>query len=231
MAEAKLNKEYAVRISFVGAIMLALSVWSIYDGAVAWPNVNKGMDKVRVDLINGCRAGLPPEYWLSAKDSEAKTYRLQEKFSEYGLKVPKYLVQELQSLTTPQGDDSEARKARAKRAEELFEKPIYSQAKLNSQFIQAAVTLVLALLAFMAVASKRKTVYVVDENGLSGSGFGGKQIAWDEVASVDWSKWDEKGIIGISLKDGCNFKLDGWHFAGMRPIAEILNGHFPKSVA
>ena len=87
-------------------------------------------------------------------------------------------------------------------------------------------TLLLAALAFAAVLSKRRTVYVADESGLSGTGFGGTPIPWDAVASVDWAKWDEKGIIGLELKDGRRFKLDGWHYAGMRPIADVIRSHF-----
>ena len=47
----------------------------------------------------------------------------------------------------------------------------------------------------------------------------------DAVASVDWAKWDEKGIIGLELKDGRRFKLDGWHYAGMRPVADVIRSH------
>ena len=104
--------------------------------------------------------------------------------------------------------------------------PVYSPAKLNGQFIQAGVTLLLAFLAFAAVATKRKTVYCVDESGLSGPGFGAEPIPWENVAEVDWAKWDDKGILGVRLADGRRFKLDGWHFAGMRPVAEVFRARF-----
>ena len=106
--------------------------------------------------------------------------------------------------------------------------PVYSPAKLRGQFIQAAITLILAALAFAAVVSKRKTVYEVDDSGLSGTGFGDETIPWESVGSVDWSRWDEKGIVTVILKDGRRFKLDGWHFAGMRPVAEVLAERFAR---
>ncbi len=226
MATAKLNREYAIRMCGIGAIMLALSAWSVYDGAVAWPAINAGLDAVRGELVAGCRAGITPEQWLSAPDADSQTYRLQAVFAAHGLRPPKHLVQELGAISSPPGDEPEARAARAAQAEDLFLKPVYSPAKLKGQFGQAAVTLLLAALAFAAVISKRKTVYTVDESGLSGTGFGSKSIPWEAVASVDWSKWDEKGILAIVLNDGCRFKLDGWHFAGMRPIAEVLRTRF-----
>ncbi|MBQ6926572.1 MAG: hypothetical protein IJQ73_18205 [Kiritimatiellae bacterium] len=225
MATAKLNREYAFRMCGIGAIMLALSAWSVYDGAVAWPRVNAELASVRDELVAGCRAGVTPADWLSAPDAESQSYRLQDVFASKGARPPRYLVQELGAITQPVGDDAEARAIRAAQAEELFRKPVYSDAKLKGQFIQAGVTLLLAALAFAAVLSKRRTVYVADESGLSGTGFGGTPIPWDAVASVDWAKWDEKGIIGLELKDGRRFKLDGWHYAGMRPVADVIRSH------
>ena len=226
MATAKLNREYAFRMCGIGAIMLALSAWSVYDGAVAWPKVNAELVSVRDELVARCRAGVTPADWLSAADAESQSYRLQDVFASKGARPPRYLVQELGAITQPVGDDADARAIRAAQAEELFRKPVYSDAKLKGQFIQAGVTLLLAALAFAAVLSKRRTVYVADESGLSGTGFGGTPIPWDAVASVDWAKWDEKGIIGLELKDGRRFKLDGWHYAGMRPIADVIRSHF-----
>ena len=229
MATAKLNREYAFRMCGIGAIMLALSAWSVYDGAVAWPKVNAELASVRDELVAGCRAGVTPADWLSAADAESLSYRLQDVFASKGARPPRYLVQELGAITQPVGDDADARAIRAAQAEELFRKPVYSDAKLKGQFIQAGVTLLLAALAFAAVLSKRRTVYVADESGLSDTGFGGTPIPWDAVASVDWAKWDEKGIIGLELKDGRRFKLDGWHYAGMRPIADVIRSHFAPS--
>ncbi len=231
MATAKLNREYAVRMCGIGAIMLALSAWSVYDGAVAWPKVNADLASVRDELVAGCRAGITPAEWLSAPDADGQTYRLQAVFTSKGARPPRYLVQELGAITQPSGDDAEARASRAAQAEELFRRPVYADAKLKGQFIQAGVTLLLAAIAFAAVLSKRGTVYAADESGLSGTGFGKEPIPWDAVAFVDWAKWDDKGIIILQLADGRRFKLDGWHYAGMRPVADVIRGHFPADGA
>ena len=37
MAEARINKEYLLRMCGVAAFMLAICLWSLYDGFVAWP--------------------------------------------------------------------------------------------------------------------------------------------------------------------------------------------------
>ena len=225
MATAKLNREYALRMSGIGVLMLALSAWSVYDGAVAWPKVNAELAAVRDELVAGC-AAFTPEQWLLSPEEDPGGYPLRKVFASHGFQVPKYLVQELGAISVPPGDEPEARAARAAQAEELFRKPVYPDAKLKGQFVQAFVTLRLAVLAFAAVATKRRKVYVVDESGLSGTGFGPEPIPWEAVESADWSKWDEKGILVLRLKDGRRFKLDGWHFAGMRPVADVVRGHF-----
>lgn len=225
MATANLNREYALRICGIGLIMLALSAWSVYDGAVAWPRVNLAMESVRDEFASRSAGGMSPQDWLASQPDSPGLYPLKELFAGKGFSPPGKLVQELTAITDPKGDDREAKAARADRAVELFDEPLYPPAKLKGQFVQAIVTLALALLAFGAVARKRGKAYSADEEGLSGSGFGGATIPWGDVASVDWSRWEEKGIFRIALKDGRRFTLDGWHFAPMRPVAAVVREH------
>ncbi len=42
-----LNREYAVRHLGVTALFLAMSLWFVFDGAIAWPNENKAWEKER----------------------------------------------------------------------------------------------------------------------------------------------------------------------------------------
>lgn len=227
MALAKLNKEYAVRLCGVGAIMVALSVWSVYDGLVAWPKVNEDLAAVRPVLLEGCAKGVSPDLWLSAPQDESDTFLLAKVYADHGKKVPKHLVQELSAITKPEGNDRESRLIRANEAAKLFKEDVYPKPKLTSQYVQALITLVLGLLAFRAVWSKKGICYEVDEVGLRGSGFGAEPLAWDDIAKVDWAKWAEKGIVALHAKDGRRFVLDGWHFAGMKPIAAEIEKHFP----
>lgn len=46
----------------------------------------------------------------------------------------------------------------------------------------------------------------------------------DDVASVDFSKWEKKRIAYAVLKDGRKVTLDAWHFAGVREFLVEL-GH------
>lgn len=236
MAEAKLNKDYAIRLGLVGAIMVGLAAWSVYDGAIAWPKENERLAEVRPALLEGCANGVASEMWLSPlvkagddpESAERRPSLLNQVYARKGWTPPSRLVQELSSITQPVGDDSEARRLRAEQAARLFSEAVYSRQKLQSQYIQAAATLVLGALAFAAVLSKRKTVYVVDDDGLRGGGFGPETIPWSDVKSADWSKFNEKGILSIDLASGHRVKLDGWHFKGVRDIAAEVQKRFPR---
>ena len=69
MAEAKLNREYAVRVVGVGALMVGMCVWSLYDGLVAWPRCNREMERARPGLL---ATNLTAEVWL-ARDAAARS--------------------------------------------------------------------------------------------------------------------------------------------------------------
>lgn len=230
MATARLNREYAIRMTFVGALLAALALWSVYDGAVAWPRANRQLASVRPFLAEySAKAIMTPEAWLSATDEAPDSFPLRDAFAKAGVPLTRKLVQELSEITHPEGNEPELRRARAERADELFSRDLYPAGKCQGQFVQAAVLAILALLAFNAVWSKRGTEYVVDENGLSGNGFGAAPVPWSDVKSVDWGRWESKGVIAVKAAGGRRFVLDGWHFKGIRDIAAVLEERYPRS--
>lgn len=229
MATARLNGEYAKRMYGICALLLAMAAWSVYDGAVAWPRANRDLDEMRPELLKICSGKpVPPEVWLSPSDSDPGRTMLDEVFGRAGKKAPGILVQNLSEITRPEGASSQAIRERADAAAELFGKGVYSAGKIQGQFFMAALLAVLAMAAFRAAWSKRGVEYVVDDSGLSGSGFGGGAIPWEEVASVDWSRWEGKGIVALATGDGRRFVLDGWHFKGIRDIAAEIERRFPR---
>jgi len=229
MATAKLNHEYAWRIGAVGLLLLGLSIWSVYDGAIAWPRANRQLEAARPFLAAfSDKAIMTPEAWLSSSEDLPDSFPLKQAFDFAEAPLPRKLVQELSEITHPEGSEPEYRRARAKAADELFARDVYPAGKCKGQFVQAAVLFILCCLAFRAVLSKRNTVYVADDNGLSGSGFGNAAIPWGDVKEVDWSRWDTKGIIALKTASGARHVLDGWHFRGMRDIAAEIERHFPR---
>ncbi|MDX9868825.1 MAG: hypothetical protein RBT78_12970 [Kiritimatiellia bacterium] len=224
MTEAKLNREYALRILGVGALMTGLSVWSLYDGFAAWPRQNRALDAARPALL---ARELSAEAWL---DRDAGGTRLVDAvFAAQGRRAPSKLVKKLGELRVPASASGREglRAMQAAQIRRLFEGPVYDTRDLQSQSVQAAVTLGLALLAFFTVARKARLRFAADDSGLSGSGFGNASVPYAELARIDWSKWDAKGIVVLTLRNGRRHKLDGWHFAGMTGLADEIRRHRP----
>ena len=231
MAEAKLNREYALRMMGVGALMVGMCVWSLVDGKVAWPKKNADLERVRPALL---ATNLTAEAWIAREEGGASP--LEAAFRQAGSAAPAKLIKKLGEMRLPASSEQMEQMARlreeqAKRVRQLFEGPVYSPHDLQSQSVQAAVTLALGLWAFALVGLKARRRYVADETGLSGSGVGAETVAYSDIRSADWSKWDDKGIVTLKLKSGSTVRLDGWHFAGMTGIVDAITRARPDLVS
>jgi hypothetical protein len=224
MVTAKLNREYALRLCGVGAMMVAICLWSIYDGAKAYPKVNTTLESVREELLG---TNLTVTAWLDRGEDGKSPLELL--FAKGGSSAPSKLVKKMGELKLSKelANDTAAREAQAKHLTALFKKPVYSEKDLTTQFVQAGITLVLGLLAFGVVAFRATRQYVADEQGLSGSGLGPHPLAYKDIVSVDWSQWKEKGIVRLVCANNKKLTLDGWHYAGITQIVEEILKHRP----
>ena len=225
MAEAKLNREYAVRILGVGALMVAICAWSLYDGLVAWPQCNRDMEQTREELL---ATNLTAEVWLGEAGSGQSP--IDRAFLAKGGKAPGKLIRKLSELKVPEGaTDRAARSAvHAEQITKIFQAPVYSAHDLQTQFVQAAVTLALGLCAFCVIGLRSRKRFIADDAGLSGNGVGDAPVAYAEIRSVDWTKWDEKGIVTLTLKSQARITLDGWHYSGITGIVDEILKHRPE---
>ena len=224
MVEAKLNREYALRMIGVGAMLVFIGLWSIYDGTTAWPKVNADLARVRSELLS---TNLTAEAWIERQ--EDGTTQLGGYFLKAGLKMPSKLVKKLSELRLPEAraKDTVAVDQQQRMVRMLFEKPIYSEHDLRTQWIQAGLALGLSILPFLAVLFKVRRRFCADDVGLSGSGFGGHLILYTEIEAIDWGKWEDKGIAVLRLKAGGTIILDGWHFSGMVSVVNTIKAHRP----
>ena len=208
----------------VGALMLCMCVWSLYDGLVAWPRFNQSLEQVRPALLS---AHLTAEAWVT--QSEGERSPLGAAFHAKGLAVPAKMIKKLGELKVPQSstDKTALYEKQSKRVQKVFEGPVYSPHELKTQFVQAAITLVLGLLALLSVGLKVRKRYGADETGLHGSGFGGRTVPYGDVVGIDWAKWDEKGIVTLTFKSGERHSLDAWHYAGMTGVVEEIRQQRP----
>jgi len=226
MVEAKLNREYALRIAGVGLLMTGICVWSLYDGLVAWPRVNRELDVVRTALLE---PGLTAAEWLER--DEAGHTPLQTAFAAAGFKAPSKLVKKIGELRAAARSPALSHENQTERLLQLFSAPAYTRRDIKTQFVQAGVTLCLGLAAFLSLLAKARKRYVADSTGLSGSAIGSAPIAYTDIAGIDWSKWDDKGIVVLRLHNNRRLKFDGWHFAGMSALVNEIVKHRPDLCA
>jgi len=224
MITAKLNREYAFRILGVGAMMVGICLWSIYDGAKAYPKVNTALESVRQELLT---TNLTVTAWLD-RDEDGKT-PLDLLFAKEGASAPSKLVKKMGELKLSKelANDTAAREAQAKHLTDLFKKPVYSEQDLTTQFVQAGITLVFGLLAFGVIAFRATRQFSADEQGLSGTGIGSQTLDYTDIVSVDWSQWKEKGIVRLVCANNKKLTLDGWHYAGITQLVEEIVKHRP----
>lgn len=227
MATASINKEYLLRVGGVGILMLAIGAWCLYDGFIGFPKVNREFPLIRPELIRFTENGFNAQKWLA--DDENGTYPLKQIFDKKGLKIPGRLVQELRTIPSPSNDSQEALIASCQATAKIFSHDIYNKRDLTVQYTLASIAFVFGAYILLTVNSRRKIRYEVDDEGLRGNGFGEQQLLWDEIESADWRKWEEKGIVTLYATNNRKFVLDGWHFAGIRAIADEIAKHFPKS--
>jgi len=222
MATAKINKEYALRMAGVSFLMMAICVWSLYDGLVAWPQKNGDFVKVRPDLLS---TNLTAKVWLAKTEVDGSS-QLDLVFSRHGLKVPSKLIKKIDEVKTPVNVPAEViakyRERERESLQKIFEEDIYNQQALQGQFVMAGITALAALAVLFSFTGKLSKEFCADDAGLSGSGFGGDIINYADVVSIDWKQWDKKGIVKLSVKGEAVFTLDGWHFAGMSGVVDEI---------
>ncbi len=222
-ATARLNREYALRLAGVGALMLGMTGWALYDGCVAYPRLNDRYEAVRPALA---ARNLTAGEWVKPEGGGASLF--ERAFAEAGMAVPKGLFSRLKTLneqarglTVPPAQAEAFRARQIEAARGLLDQPLKSAHDIRSQFVMAAFAAAAALACFVTVARKARRRFTADEAGLSG--FGPATILYDDLAAVEWARWEDKRIVRFILRDGRKLTLDGWHYAGAEEfVAEVL---------
>ena len=116
------------------------------------------------------------------------------------------------AIVYPQKDDA------------YFETELHTQKQraIDRQFQFAALTGLAALVIAFGVWRNRRRTLEWDDVQMCGSLTGGKPLAFSDVADVDASRWESKGILTVHAKDGRQMTLDAWHHTGVKELAEKL---------
>lgn len=113
------------------------------------------------------------------------------------------LYRSIEKAEAPQGFDLEA----------------FKQQKTQTQYGFALLSLLTALIVGLRLAKETLLNFEYDDNGFS---VNGKYRRYDEISSVDKSRWEKKGILSLKLADGAKVVLDSWHRLGVKEFAARL---------
>lgn len=212
----------------VSAFMVAICIWSLYDGFVAWPNKNAEFEKVRPVLQS---TNLVARAWISKIGENGET-PLDLVFAKEGLKTPSKLVKKIDEYkmadNLPQELIKQGREREREALKHIFSEPLYSPGDLQGQVVMAVITALVAGWILLSVLPRVKKVFVADESGLYGSGFGDSPLKYDDIESMDWKLWEKKGIVRVTFKGGALITLDGWHHTGIKEVVETIVEQHPE---
>lgn len=228
MVTTKLNREYAFRVLGVGVVFFGMCLWALYDGIWGWPEKNRAVAEVRPDLL---ATNLTAEAWLAVR-GEGEMSALEEVFADRNYRVPAKLINKVSEVRVPssEANNPDAREGEARFLNHIFTAPLYSQNDLTGQFVMAAITLLVAVVVMGGVVRRGRVRYMAGVEGIAGGRIGSEMRPYSEIASVDYERWDEKGIVGIAFRDGLKIRLDGWHHSGVVEIVELLEQQRPDLV-
>lgn len=222
VATAKLNREYAWRLAGVGMLMVAMMLWALYDGLVAYPRQNSRYAEVRPVLVE---MGLTAGELVKTADDGLSVY--EQVFLERGISVPKdafgrlkTLNEQAQARSVPEGQAESFRRQLIEETRQLLEREVRSSHDINSQFVMAGIALLAAVVAFTVLYIRSRRCFRATESGLEG--FTDESLPYSVIEEVDWSRWQEKRIVVFVLADGRRFTLDGWHYGGAEEFVEMV---------
>ncbi len=208
-----INKEYALRFLGVTALFLALSGWFLYDGFIGYPQENAQVKPVAAALAIQDKT---PEDWMNT--AKTGTEPIVEAFREKGLEVPAKMTDTFKSwLNTNHPDAKRVEAARA-----VLLQPVHSADDILAQFISAGIGIAAAMALLVVVLMRKVTRYTLEGETLTVT-FAKKSTAYplNTLQTLDLSQWKSRGILRAKF-DGGLVKLDAWHHAGIKDIAQKL---------
>ena len=90
------------------------------------------------------------------------------------------------------------------------------------QYSFAALLALFALAVAFRVWLNWKATLEWDEEKMWGTLTCRRELAFADIAEIDDSRWERKGILRLRAKDGRRVTLDAWHHAGAEELAKKL---------
>lgn len=229
-AEAKVNFDYLWRRALFSLVLIGWGLWSVYDGAVAWPrfNSNHGYERY-TELRAQCREDVQQEAGSDLTAYEEREAMHARWTTTYRPRFRRYLQSTdwwKEFKSNIEGEDGNPKEGLE--AVEHLEDEYHGKWDLRGQFIMALICLPLGLLSGFFVARNSLSHFSADGEGLHG--FDKDPIPYDAIESIDRTRWDNKGIAKLHVRQGERTRkvvLDDWKFRGMAQILETIETHRP----
>lgn len=221
-----LNPEYAIRWVAVSLLMIAISIWSVYDGIISYPRMNRQLSSVAQYIAE---PGMTPTRLLEIEGRQRRIDAIYTKQLNIR-KAPRRLVGKVKDLakqamkaqdSVKPGHNSDFVLEQNKQLRELVcNTPLWSEHDIRSQFVMAVLTLVLGIAAALTLLYRRIKAGCLDGDTFRGFG---APFDMNDITSVDDSSWKGKGILRLHIKDGRQIVLDAWHYNGVKDIKRHIN--------
>lgn len=150
-------------------------------------------------------------------------YFLYDGLVGYPKQTEKYelVFEEKPDGTTVQRDNWKERLEEAGYSSDINPKDLNykSDRDIMTQLIIAGLCFPIGLLSVFWLLVNSRREMIADDSGVK---FGGARMAFDNIDSIDKTRWDSKGIAVLIGRDGSKMVLDDWKFRGAADVlAEV----------
>lgn len=218
----QLNREYALRLLGVGAMLLFATGWFYYDGTFTYPSANEATAPVCATLV---ATGKTARELVNTDKGEKSLFA--QAFDKAGVEVPGPMFDIIRSVVTanaPEADD-------VKYAQHALKQPIYSPQDIQAQFTSAMVAAFFMCVILVLLLKRKFTTYTLEDNQLIVAHFGKEKVyLLDQLTLIDQARWTNKNILLVFFKTGL-VKLDAWHYMGVSELYKELINRFPEKTS
>jgi hypothetical protein len=78
----------------------------------------------------------------------------------------------------------------------------------------------IGLLSLIWLAFNARRPLFADEQGVQ---FGSRRLAYDQITSIDRTRWDSKGIAVLESEQAKSITLDDWKFKGAADVLGVVD--------
>lgn len=210
-----LNREYATRFFCVAALFVAIAGWFFYDGKWGYPNENARVEPVAKALA---AKNFTAKEWMSTEKYGRP--QIDDYFAQHNVEAPAFYKDIFQSAIREEKPEIDKRDW----AKAVLSLPVHSPEKIHEQFVSAAVALFAAFIFCMVPLYRGRKTFLCDDEALHLLINQEEKAIYRlaDIAYVDRSQWEKRGILKVVMKNQTAFVLDAWHYTGVAAIEKIL---------